>query len=115
MLEARGLRCARALTLHECNLFLRCLYLCNVLQDAGGMMIADGSRRRTPGGVFFLLLKERVSREQYKSIFSHVAAQHTAAVNSRRKRAVAFRAMSMGHAPPEYSYSGFEGREGRGK
>lgn len=43
-----------------------------VLQAGGGMATADGSgRRRSPGGVFFLLLKDRVSKDDYKMVSEH--------------------------------------------
>ena len=32
-------------------------------------MTADGSRRRTPGGVFFTLVKQLVPRDMYRAIF----------------------------------------------
>ncbi len=38
--------------------------------EAGeGIMTRDGSRRRTPGGVFFFLVRGRISKEQYFSIW----------------------------------------------
>jgi hypothetical protein len=39
----------------------------------GGMMTADGQRRRTAGGTFFCLLKDAVSPDIFKSICAHDA------------------------------------------
>lgn len=47
----------------------------DLLQDvdkveiSGGQMTADGDRRRTPGGVFWNLLKQRATKEEYDHIF----------------------------------------------
>jgi hypothetical protein len=34
------------------------------VEEQGGMKVKDGSRRRTPGGVFFYLVKERLKKER---------------------------------------------------
>lgn len=34
------------------------------VEEAGGMMTRDGSRRRTPGGVFFALARKALGRPQ---------------------------------------------------
>ncbi|MDQ5851553.1 MAG: phosphorylated adapter RNA export RNA-binding domain-containing protein [Chloroflexota bacterium] len=39
------------------------------VEAAGGMMLPDGSRRRTPGGVFFKLVRDGVSEEERLAIF----------------------------------------------
>lgn len=39
------------------------------IENEGGMMIADGSRRRTTGGVFFKLAKDRVADEDWTFVF----------------------------------------------
>jgi hypothetical protein len=39
------------------------------IETAGGMMLPDGSRRRTPGGVYFHLIKGRISDEDRTFIF----------------------------------------------
>ena len=39
------------------------------LETDGGLLTADGSRRRTPGGVFFTLVKQLVPRDMYRAIF----------------------------------------------
>jgi hypothetical protein len=39
------------------------------VEAAGGMLIADGTRRRTPGGVFFKLARGRLSKAQQDAIF----------------------------------------------
>jgi hypothetical protein len=39
----------------------------------GGIMLRDGSRRRTPGGAFFYLVKGRISRRDQAAIWPHLA------------------------------------------
>jgi hypothetical protein len=39
------------------------------VEAAGGMMLPDGSRRRTPGGVFFKLVRDHASKEERWKIF----------------------------------------------
>ncbi len=39
----------------------------------GGMMLRDGSRRRTPGGAFFYLVKGRISQRDRAAIWPHLA------------------------------------------
>jgi hypothetical protein len=50
------------------------------VEAAGGMLTKDGSRRRTPGGVFFQLVKERVTAKERRRLFPRPAAQHTRAL-----------------------------------
>jgi hypothetical protein len=46
-----------------------------ILQDTraalaqGGMLVPDGSRRRTPGGVFFILARNQMTEEQKQAVF----------------------------------------------
>jgi hypothetical protein len=40
------------------------------IEANGGMLTADGSRRRTPGGVFFSLGRSRMTDEQRKKVFN---------------------------------------------
>jgi hypothetical protein len=49
------------------------------VEAAGGMMVPDGSRRRTPGGVFFYLLRTTIGQKDWYRIF---------------------RPQTTGHAPP---------------
>jgi len=39
------------------------------VETAGGMMLPDGSRRRTPGGVFFKLAREVATKQERRAIF----------------------------------------------
>ena len=41
----------------------------------GGMLTKDGTRRRTPGGVFFQLVKERATRQERQRLFPRPAPQ----------------------------------------
>jgi hypothetical protein len=41
----------------------------------GGMLTKDGSRRRTPGGVFFQLVKERATQQERQRLFPRSAPQ----------------------------------------
>ena len=40
------------------------------IESKGGMQTADGSRRRTPGGVFWALFKQRVAQDVYEDVFA---------------------------------------------
>ena len=42
----------------------------------GGMLTKDGTRRRTPGGVFFQLVKERTTAQERRRLFPRPAPQH---------------------------------------
>ncbi len=45
------------------------------VEAQGGMLITDGSRRRTPGGVYFHLLKQRIGQKEFFKIFAHSKPQ----------------------------------------
>ncbi len=45
-------------------------------ETAGGMLTKDRTRRRTPGGVFFQLVKERATPQERRWLFPRPAAQH---------------------------------------
>jgi Phosphorylated adapter RNA export protein, RNA-binding domain len=42
----------------------------------GGMLTKDGTRRRTPGGVFFQLVKDRATPQERRRLFPHLASPH---------------------------------------
>jgi len=46
------------------------------VEAAGGMMVPDGSRRRTPGGVFFYLLRTDVGQKEWYRIFRPQTTGH---------------------------------------
>ena len=64
--EARLRRTTLALGLVRANELLAATL---DLETDGGLLTADGSRRRTPGGVFFTLVKQLVPRDMYRAIF----------------------------------------------
>ncbi len=39
------------------------------IEAAGGLMIHEGTRKRTPGGIFFYLVRGRISEEECQEIF----------------------------------------------
>lgn len=51
------------------NQALAWLHETQQIEAAGGMMLPDNSRRRTPGGVFFHLVKSRLSKRERAAIF----------------------------------------------
>jgi PHAX RNA-binding domain len=54
----------------------------------GGILTKDGSRRRTPGGVFLQLVKERATPQERRRLFSPPGPQH-------------HQAPARPHAPPQ--------------
>src|SRR4030095_4982093 len=46
-------------------------------EASGGMLTKDGTRRRTPGGTFFHLVRDQCTQEERARLFAHVAS-HTA-------------------------------------
>ena len=45
------------------------------IEASGGEMLPDGSRRRTPGGVFFQLARKRLTKKQRRQVFGSVKRQ----------------------------------------
>jgi hypothetical protein len=43
-------------------------------EDGGGLLTKDGTRRRTPGGVFFQLVRDRVTPQERRRLFPPPAA-----------------------------------------
>ncbi len=41
------------------------------VEASGGMQVPDGSRRRTPGGVYFWLVRQEATEEQHRVIFQY--------------------------------------------
>ena len=39
------------------------------IEEQGGLMLPDGSRRHTPGGVFFRLVKEQMTPEERRQVW----------------------------------------------
>jgi len=52
------------------------------IETAGGQMLPDGSRRRTPGGVYFRLVRQQLTPQERSLIFPSWAAKH----KGRKKR-----------------------------
>jgi len=46
------------------------------VEEAGGMLTNSGNRRRTAGGVYFYLIKGRLTPEERGKIFPHLAPRH---------------------------------------
>src|SRR5215211_884072 len=44
-------------------------------EASGGMRTTDGTRRRTPGGVFIQLVKARATQQERQRLFSHATPQ----------------------------------------
>ncbi|KAI1301387.1 Phosphorylated adapter RNA export protein [Halotydeus destructor] len=69
----------------------KCFEICgNALdvEDTGGMMTTNGSRRRTPGGVFFQLLKndKNISDEQKNKVFEVMETTKISKKYKKRER-----------------------------
>ena len=60
------------------------------VEEAGGLLVPDGTRRRTPGGVFFLLAREKLTPADRAAIFS----------SKQAKAAKAAKAAAEGTAEP---------------
>ncbi len=41
------------------------------VEASGGMLVPDASRRRTPGGVYFWLIRQEATEEQHRAIFMY--------------------------------------------
>jgi hypothetical protein len=57
------------------------------IEGAGGQMTSDGSRRRTPGGVFWALLKASVEKEDWDYIFEEEKEAQRERCRRRRRAA----------------------------
>ena len=57
------------------------------IEGAGGQMTTDGSRRRTPGGVFWALLKASVEKEDWDYIFEEEKEAQRERCRRRRRAA----------------------------
>ena len=75
------------------------------IEGDGGQMTRDGVRRRTPGGVFWALLKERVTKEEWADIFAE--EKEVQRERCRRRRRAASAAASLAGSPTFKSGGGF--------
>jgi hypothetical protein len=57
------------------------------IEKGGGMLLADGTRRRSPGGVFFQLARRKLPAEEKKNIFREKKAEAEGAPASSRPQA----------------------------
>lgn len=80
--EANVVNSVRILGVERCIELLRRTI---AAEASGGVLTADGARRRTPGGVYFYFLKEVASKDQYKAVFAAVEKSHLASRNARKK------------------------------
>src|ERR671926_278594 len=71
------------------------------IEAQGGMQLPDGSRRRTPGGVFFSLVKDRVSSKDRAAIFFTPAQRQPRPARQRRTPSTSSR--SNGERSPRRS------------
>ena len=55
-------------------------------QRDGGLATADGSRKRTPGGVFFHLLRDEMAPEAYKQLMKNDSKRKKRELEERRKQ-----------------------------
>ncbi|HET7542546.1 MAG TPA: phosphorylated adapter RNA export RNA-binding domain-containing protein [Polyangiaceae bacterium] len=76
------------------------------IEKAGGLMRGDGSGRRSPGGVFFFLARQRLPRDIRAAIFNDKKPRDPNAPKS----APAAPKSSAGAAPPPSSSSGLPRR-----
>lgn len=67
------------------------------IEGEGGQMTSDGARRRTPGGVFWALLRERATKEEWADIFAE--EKEVQRERCRRRRRAASAAASLAGSP----------------
>ena len=74
------------------------------VQAGGGLLLPSGNRRRSPGGVFFHLLKGRLDKQQLTWVFAHnkdLFKEKTRAKNRRRNARRREAAAAQPTAPPQ--------------
>ena len=54
------------------------------LEAQGGMMLPDNSRRRTPGGVFFLFVRQQVQNLMSLIVFSRASPERREKLNGKK-------------------------------
>ena len=74
----------RVLAQERCAAILADTLTC---EASGGMLTKDGTRRRTPGGVFFQLVRERATPQERQCLFPWTAAPRGKGPPSSRRRA----------------------------
>ena len=57
------------------------------VERGGGLRTADGSRQRSPGGVFYHLMKDVASKAQMAGIFEERERAHKKATHAKRRAA----------------------------